>query len=636
MVPIDEKSDIINSNLMTNTATAESLLKRAFLFLEEEEWGAAEKYCERVLDINPMTAWAYIGKLMVEFKVRKPNDLKDCASLIIASSNYKKAFEYGDDKLQGKLARCGCYTTGVYYYNLWMNSEADVESHRMALRGFEKIHNLWDVKTKVEELYRSCYERANKFWNLWKSDETNVELCKMALDCFRAIAGYQDADGKLSVLISDIYNKAIIFVGKWTQNNNKANVGYCKQAHFLLNLICGYKDVDNRINSLQNSIIEKATTCCDKWRKDGDLTSCELAAELFMQVADSINVEETITSFLDSILEKAEQFIKNDDVVFAEKALTIIRHFSSIKDQDKKLEKIQNCIYNRAVWLTTMEFGKEPEWAFEYALGFFRLICGYRDVETKLKQYEERVYNEGIDCFNIYLKENNARRCIASLGYLSVVSDSFDVENILITIKNDIYKHLFSPPFSTLSFEGACNTLEISNFMLDYKDVKRKIESLKDVICKKACELLNNEPTISHFEEMLWFLDERHIFGNDRVRIDKIKNHFYNLAIREKAIAKQKRKADGSIHAGKMFEAIKDYKDSENKIKECKADADATIKRKKNRKKLLIGLIILLIVISIPLLIIESTRMVMLPILGSLGTIYMMIVIIIVAKKHFF
>ena len=38
------------------------LLRRAFLYLEDGEWGKADDYCEQVLDQEPENAMAYVIK----------------------------------------------------------------------------------------------------------------------------------------------------------------------------------------------------------------------------------------------------------------------------------------------------------------------------------------------------------------------------------------------------------------------------------------------------------------------------------------------------------------------------------------------------------------------------------------------
>ena len=84
-----------------NTAT---LLKRAFMFLEDGNWASADEYCEKVLDIDPECAQAYLGKLMVELKVKKQESLKDCPESFAQNGNYQKALRFGDEKLKKALS----------------------------------------------------------------------------------------------------------------------------------------------------------------------------------------------------------------------------------------------------------------------------------------------------------------------------------------------------------------------------------------------------------------------------------------------------------------------------------------------------------------------------------------------------
>lgn len=80
-----------------------SLLKRAYLFLEDGDWDNAVAYCERVLDANPECAEAYLGELMADLKVNKPKQLKDCKQPFDNNGNYKKVIRFADDKLKNKL-----------------------------------------------------------------------------------------------------------------------------------------------------------------------------------------------------------------------------------------------------------------------------------------------------------------------------------------------------------------------------------------------------------------------------------------------------------------------------------------------------------------------------------------------------
>lgn len=79
------------------------LLKRVFIFLEDGNWQEADEYCERVLDQDPENAQAYVGKLMVELRVRKQADLGKYSKPFDFSDHYRKAIRFGDESLTAIL-----------------------------------------------------------------------------------------------------------------------------------------------------------------------------------------------------------------------------------------------------------------------------------------------------------------------------------------------------------------------------------------------------------------------------------------------------------------------------------------------------------------------------------------------------
>lgn len=92
----------INSLNFENTNTA-PLLKRAFMFLEDKNWKEADEYCEKVLDMDPECAEAYLGKLLAELKLQRKEDLEKQAKPFNNSNNYQKAVRFGDETLTSLL-----------------------------------------------------------------------------------------------------------------------------------------------------------------------------------------------------------------------------------------------------------------------------------------------------------------------------------------------------------------------------------------------------------------------------------------------------------------------------------------------------------------------------------------------------
>ncbi len=84
-------------------SSIEPLIKRVFLFLEDGNWKSADEYCEKILDVDPEYGPVYLGKLMIEYRVTKPEYLANLSADFERSGNYQKAVRYGDEILRNEL-----------------------------------------------------------------------------------------------------------------------------------------------------------------------------------------------------------------------------------------------------------------------------------------------------------------------------------------------------------------------------------------------------------------------------------------------------------------------------------------------------------------------------------------------------
>ena len=82
--------------------TVQSLLKRAFMFLEDGEWGSANEYAEKVLDIDPEDGEAYLAKAMSDLKKRSRSSMND-ASGIALNANIQKVLRFGSGSLKNEI-----------------------------------------------------------------------------------------------------------------------------------------------------------------------------------------------------------------------------------------------------------------------------------------------------------------------------------------------------------------------------------------------------------------------------------------------------------------------------------------------------------------------------------------------------
>ena len=121
------KETVVVQQAAAPVAGVDSLLKRVFMFLEDGDWQSADEYCEKVLDIDPECAQAYLGKLMAELKVKKQDDLKKLETPFDGNVYYQKAIRFGDENLKNTLSEYVRYINNI-------NNSIEVIAQRKAVR----------------------------------------------------------------------------------------------------------------------------------------------------------------------------------------------------------------------------------------------------------------------------------------------------------------------------------------------------------------------------------------------------------------------------------------------------------------------------------------------------------------------
>ena len=187
------------------------LLKRAFMFLEDGDWTSADEYCEKVLDMDPENAEAYLGKLMAELKTGRRGALKDCEASFDGSKNYQKAVRFGGaalkEELDGDIAfinernendrKTGIYNDAVKV----MGSACTEVTFRSAANKFRSISGFKDADALAEEcLEKAESSRKDAIYASAKEEMagsyTTVRFEK-ALKQFERISGWKDADAQI-------------------------------------------------------------------------------------------------------------------------------------------------------------------------------------------------------------------------------------------------------------------------------------------------------------------------------------------------------------------------------------------------------------------------------------------------------
>ena len=94
---------VVKETVVSGQTNIAPLLKRAFMFLEDGNWASADEYCEKVLDIDPENAQAYLGKLMANAQIRKKELFSTLANPFNNLLYYDKVMRFGDEALKEEL-----------------------------------------------------------------------------------------------------------------------------------------------------------------------------------------------------------------------------------------------------------------------------------------------------------------------------------------------------------------------------------------------------------------------------------------------------------------------------------------------------------------------------------------------------
>ena len=188
------KETAVASSVEVNTAP---LLKRASMFLEDGDWDKADEYYEKVLDIDPENARAYLGKLLVEFRAKNFKDLLEneyIADNIVKlkdNNNYKKAVLFGGQNIIAELNEL-LYQRAKNELN---SAESEDECKRAA-ELFDVIIGYKDAAAMKEACYEKIYSIAT---------ETMNNASRMEDTSYKKEQGYTKASEIYSIIATEKY-----------------------------------------------------------------------------------------------------------------------------------------------------------------------------------------------------------------------------------------------------------------------------------------------------------------------------------------------------------------------------------------------------------------------------------------------
>ncbi|MBR5156981.1 MAG: TIR domain-containing protein [Clostridia bacterium] len=375
IVKADEpKETVVKETVVTGgNANVAPLLERAFMFLEDGEWQSAEEYCEKVLDIDPKCAKAYLGKLMAELRVNTEDVLCDYAEPFDNYDNYIKAIRFADSALREKL-------------------EKDIEHI-----------NTRNENDRLEGIYIKATDVMN-------SAKTENEF-KNAVNVFKTINDYKDSASLIVKCLdkAEIARKDAILANAKSKMSSEV-ISYLEEAIKLFESISGWKDADEQIIVCKNKIEEikaddeakriereiqkeKANRLKKKIIKISTLSISVVAVVLLITIPiynkfllPYITYKEAI-----NLLEAGEYYT----------SLQTLKKLDNYKDSESYLQKVIEKVNETKVEEIKNYFaiGQRKECASSY-FDLLNFNSTHKFVPSNTDEINELIYQLAVECFN--------------------------------------------------------------------------------------------------------------------------------------------------------------------------------------------------------------------------------------------
>ncbi len=263
-----------NTYMVNKNADVAPLIKRIFMFLEDKDWKSADDYCEKVLDLEPENASAYLGKFLADLNLSSAEELSNISMLKnktnnkasvlsrVENINYKKICKYGNEKL-------------ISMINGYINSATSILTEQgdalKDIRDFEnaRINYLLALESDI------TFVKAH--WGLLLTENkcvTNEELIKIMIEKNENITSY----------INDWKNKGYLSKNyiEYENVNNQIKNYFELQCEELEKQI---SEIEFRIDSINIALDELNANLTDlekreqeqRERKSTELTAMETA-----------------------------------------------------------------------------------------------------------------------------------------------------------------------------------------------------------------------------------------------------------------------------------------------------------------------------------------------------------------------
>ncbi len=393
--PTTIRETVVQQAAQTNTAP---LLRRAFMFLEDSNWQSADEYCEKVLDLDPENAEAYLGKLMAELHVRGRDNLKNKPFPFDNRNNYQKAIRFGDDALKKKLMN------DVAFINDRNETERKEEIYQNALaemreeteQGYQKAEELLSgipgykdadvLKAQCPDLAETTRKEGIYQSALAEMRKEKEQSYRNAAELFGSIPDHRDAADKRrecdelveGIRKDGIYREAVSLMQEVTRAQNEGAditenkvISRYQSAIEKLQNISGWRDADAQIATCKQRIEE-----ITRKRQEIERKCTEAIDDMNRQISDAEKEKQSCQTELSNL--------KGLFTGGRRKELN-----ARIEECDTTITKCKTRLYQMKCYSKARNFYMAGE--YKDAIALFMASKGYSDSASYLKKSWDQV-----------------------------------------------------------------------------------------------------------------------------------------------------------------------------------------------------------------------------------------------------
>lgn len=526
---------VIESDPSMGLSGGDATIKRGFMHLSYGEFEDADNVFEKALDINSKNAHAYLGKLMVNLRVKNEEELIAYPRPFNDNKYFKYAIRWADSnfqrKLNGFIDRINDRIEGerkdaVLKQACDMMEGDNIAIYQKAISLLESISPWKESKERIDECYKRIeaielmhehermdrvYEEAcnlmngqntqkyrdaiSKFCSIpqWKDSKEKIEECNRIIESIE----HQNEHDRQNM----IYRKALATMALQGLTTRQKLLKYDEALH-LLESIQGFDNVDIKIAecNAQMEIFRKEIESVrqkDAMRRSTRKTKKAIARSIFAVIlAAVISFAFIFSNFVlpDTTYAQAVQLMETGDYG---KALTLLNTLDGFKDSDELIVKCRNAVkdadYNRAVQL--MNDGKWND-----AIAIFQTIVGYKDSSDLLVKCrnaeKDKTYADAMSLMQAG-NYSNALELFKSLGGYKDATEKVKLCQTAITEID--YKSALAL-YNEGKYEEAMNAFQAlgsySNCVYLFELCRDKVYSAK---YEQAIELMNNSEYVAAY-----------------------------------------------------------------------------------------------------------------------------------------